>query len=566
MPAPARSPSVVEVLFALEQPHRLRCDGHGANGLLVPGVAHVEDGVTLAAAHLELVVHLGDERADGVDHDTAAGPGGLDDLGGRAVGAQHQGRTGGDVGHVVDEHDPLVAEALDDMAVVHDLVVAVHRRLEDPDHPGQGLDRLLDAGAEAPWLGQHHSVDSGHKVQVIGTNLEAMSAPTVTSVTAASPAARAGLAVGDELLSLNGHEPRDVIDFQRLSDASDLSVLVRRAGAPLARLVRVDKAAGEPLGVEVSSAVFDRIRTCDNHCAFCFIYQLPKGMRRSLYLKDDDYRLSFLYGNFTTLTRFTELDAERILTERLGPLFVSIHTTDPELRARMLRNPKGATSLRWLEVLLDGGIEVHGQIVVCPGVNDGAALEDTLAGILDRYPALASVGAVPLGLSRYSNEPEMRPHTQAEAAARPRHRSRSGSASSARRSGTAWSSPPTSTTCWPSATCPGRDTTRASPSTRTGSAWRGPSPSPSPGPPRADPGGVRHGFFASVDAAPADGYRAPRVDVAPAGRDPRPVTCSPAPTAPASWDRCWPPTPVTTWRCEPCPTTSSAATSGWPAS
>ena len=244
-----------------------------------------------------------------------------------------------------------------------------------------------------------------------------MSAPTVTSVTAASPAARAGLTVGDELLSLNGHEPRDVIDFQRLSDAGDLSVLVRRAGAPLPRLVRVDKAAGEPLGVEVSSAVFDRIKTCDNHCAFCFIYQLPKGMRRSLYLKDDDYRLSFLYGNFTTLTRFTELDAERILTERLGPLFVSIHATDPELRARLLRNPKGATSLRWLQVMLDGGIEVHGQVVVCPGVNDGDAFEDTLAGVMDRYAALASVGVVPLGLSRYSNEPEMRPHTTAEAAA-----------------------------------------------------------------------------------------------------------------------------------------------------
>ena len=181
--------------------------------------------------------------------------------------------------------------------------------------------------------------------------------------------------------------------------------------------MRVGKAAGEPLGVEVSSAVFDRIRTCDNHCAFCFIYQLPKGMRRSLYLKDDDYRLSFLYGNFTTLTRFTELDAERILTERLGPLFVSIHTTDPDLRAHMLRNPKGATSLRWLSVLLEGGIEVHGQVVVCPGVNDGAALEDTMAGILDRYPGLASVGAVPLGVSRYSNEPEMRPHTRDEAVA-----------------------------------------------------------------------------------------------------------------------------------------------------
>jgi putative radical SAM enzyme (TIGR03279 family) len=242
-----------------------------------------------------------------------------------------------------------------------------------------------------------------------------MSAPTVTSVTAASPAARAGLAVGDELLSIDGHEPRDVIDFQRLSDGADLGVLVRRSGAPLPRLVRVDKAVGEPLGVEVSSAVFDRIRTCDNHCAFCFIYQLPKGMRRSLYLKDDDYRLSFLYGNFTTLTRFTELDAERILTERLGPLFVSIHATDPEVRAEMLRNPKGATSLRWLSVLLEGGIEVHGQVVICPGVNDGAVLEDTLAGILDRFPRLASVGAVPLGVSRYSHEPDMRPHTRDEA-------------------------------------------------------------------------------------------------------------------------------------------------------
>ena len=107
---------------------------------------------------------------------------------------------------------------------------------------------------------------------------------------------------------------------------------------------------------------------------------------------------------------------ERILTERLGPLFVSIHTTDPELRGEHAAQPKGATSLRWLQVLLDDGIEVHGQIVVCPGVNDGTALEETLAGILDLYPSLASVGAVPLGLSRYSNEPEMRPHTEAEAA------------------------------------------------------------------------------------------------------------------------------------------------------
>ena len=146
------------------------------------------------------------------------------------------------------------------------------------------------------------------------------------------------------------------------------------------------------MGAEVSSAVFDRVRTCDNHCEFCFIYQLPKGLRKSLYLKDDDYRLSFLYGNFTTLTRFTEADLERVITEGLSPLHVSIHATDPAVRTRMLRNPRGAMSLRWLRALLDHGITVHGQIVVCPGVNDGAILDDTLAGVLDEYPELASRG------------------------------------------------------------------------------------------------------------------------------------------------------------------------------
>ena len=139
------------------------------------------------------------------------------------------------------------------------------------------------------------------------------------------------------------------------------------------------------------SALFDQVRTCDNHCEFCFIHQLPPGLRRSLYLKDDDYRLSFLYGNFTTLTRFTEADLERVVTEGLSPLNVWIHATDPDVRADMLRNRRGATSLRWLRALLDHGVEVHGQVVVCPGVNDGAVLDDTLAGVLDRYPELATL-------------------------------------------------------------------------------------------------------------------------------------------------------------------------------
>jgi NifB/MoaA-like Fe-S oxidoreductase len=221
--------------------------------------------------------------------------------------------------------------------------------------------------------------------------------------------------VGDELLAVNGTPPRDVIEYRLAVDEADV-VLDLRSGHERRQVV-VRKEAGEPLGIEVSSAVFDRVRTCDNHCQFCFIYQLPKGMRRSLYTKDDDYRLSFLYGNFTTLTRFTELDFERVVSERLSPLFVSIHATDPDVRSSLLRNRRGATSLRWLSALLDAGIEVHGQVVVCPGVNDGEVLEATLTGILESYPALATAGVVPLGVSDFTTEAAMRAHTTDEAAA-----------------------------------------------------------------------------------------------------------------------------------------------------
>jgi len=237
----------------------------------------------------------------------------------------------------------------------------------------------------------------------------------VQAVAPGSPAEVAGLLPGDEIVALNGEAPRDVIRYRVLTDEAEVHLEVLRGGLTLE--LEVAKPEGRPLGAEVSSALFDQVRTCDNHCEFCFIYQLPPGLRKSLYLKDDDYRLSFLYGNFTTLTRFTEADLERVVTEGLSPLHVSIHATDPEVRADLLRNRRGATSLRWLRALLDHGVTVHGQVVVLPGVNDGAILDDTLAGVLDRYPELASLCVVPLGISRFAPEGRMRPHTVAEAAA-----------------------------------------------------------------------------------------------------------------------------------------------------
>ncbi len=242
-----------------------------------------------------------------------------------------------------------------------------------------------------------------------------MAGPQIVAVAPGSPAERAGLRPGDEVELIAGESPRDVIRWQLLADAAEVPVVARRGGDRFSVVVR--KHEGRPLGADVDAAVFDGVQTCDNHCEFCFVHQLPRGMRRSLYLKDDDYRLSFLYGNFTTLTRFTELDYERVVTERLSPLYVSIHSTDPDVRASILQNRRGAVSLRWLRLLLDAGIEVHGQVVVCPGVNGGDVLEDTLAGVLDRFPELRTLCIVPLGLSRYNRQPRMRLHTRGEAEA-----------------------------------------------------------------------------------------------------------------------------------------------------
>ncbi|HJM96645.1 MAG: DUF512 domain-containing protein [Acidimicrobiales bacterium] len=240
-----------------------------------------------------------------------------------------------------------------------------------------------------------------------------MSTARVVDVHPGSPADLAGISIDDEILSLNGEVLRDVIRYQILTDEPNIDIALNRGG--IAIDLQIDKRPGESLGVEVHSAVFDQIRTCDNHCEFCFIYQLPKGLRESLYLKDDDYRLSFLYGNFTTLTRFTEADLERVVTEGLSPLNVSIHATDPKIRNEMLRNRRGGPSLRWLKALLNHGVSIHGQLVICPEINSEMILEDTLCTIFEQYRSLRSLCVVPLGVSKHSKEKRMRPHTKEEA-------------------------------------------------------------------------------------------------------------------------------------------------------
>ena len=333
-----------------------------------------------------------------------------------------------------------------------------------------------------------------------------MSAPLVVAVAPGSPAERAGISAGDEVVALNGRVPRDVIEWRLLADEADLEVELRRGGLDVT--IEVAKREGEALGAEVSSALFDQVRTCDNHCAFCFIYQLPPGMRSSLYLKDDDYRLSFLYGNFTTLTRFTEADLERVVTERLSPLHVSIHATDPDIRSEMLRNRRGATSLRWLRALLDHGVAVHGQVVCCPGINDGAVLDDTLCGVLDRYPELASLCVVPLGVSRFNHEPTMRPHSRAEAEAVVECVER-WQATFLRVLGRRLVFAADEYYLLAGRPFPEPDTYEGFPMHEDGVGmartfeleFRGRASTPT---------GVQSGFFAWVDGAPAEGYRAPR--------------------------------------------------------
>jgi putative radical SAM enzyme (TIGR03279 family) len=226
----------------------------------------------------------------------------------------------------------------------------------------------------------------------------------VVSVEAGSIGEELGFQPGDRLLSINGVRPRDLIDFQMLVGEEDLRLEVEDPAGEV-HVIELEKDADDGLGLAFSEALFDGLRQCNNRCPFCFIDQQPPGHRRSLYLKDDDYRLSFLYGSYLTLTNLTAADWQRIEAQRLSPLYVSVHATDPELRSRLLVNPRAALLLDQLRWFAERRLQIHAQVVVCPGVNDGEALGRTLQDLAafaeGDWPTVLSTAVVPVGLTRF---------------------------------------------------------------------------------------------------------------------------------------------------------------------
>lgn len=220
----------------------------------------------------------------------------------------------------------------------------------------------------------------------------------VSSVAPNSPAARQYVEVGDMILAAQGARVRDVIDWQWLADGDSVSLQVVKPGNVTEEFV-LTREPGEAWGIAFTETVFDGVRTCRNRCAFCFMAQLPKGLRRALYLRDDDFRLSFLQGNFITLTNLSPEDVARIAEQQLSPLYVSVHAVDTEVR-RKLVCAKEDRALKRIDQLLDAGIDLHTQIVLVPGVNDGAVLDETLTWLAQREGVL-SVGIVPLGYTAH---------------------------------------------------------------------------------------------------------------------------------------------------------------------
>ena len=222
---------------------------------------------------------------------------------------------------------------------------------------------------------------------------------TVTEVARRSKAARRGVRVGDVLVSINGHAIRDVLDYRFYLAEERLTLVFRRGEKTIEKKIR--KEVYDDIGLGFETPLMDKKRCCANGCIFCFIDQLPKGMRESLYFKDDDARLSFLHGNYITLTNLTDEDIDRIIAMHISPINVSVHTTNPELRVKMMRNKNAGRVLSYLDRLAAAGITIRAQIVLCRGINDGDELMRSMHDLAALYPALDSVSVVPAGLTAH---------------------------------------------------------------------------------------------------------------------------------------------------------------------
>lgn len=231
-----------------------------------------------------------------------------------------------------------------------------------------------------------------------------------------SPAARAWLKAGDTLLTINGREITDVLDYRFYMPDSRLTLTVQTAKGRT-RTVRIRKKPYEELGLVFDTYLMDKQRSCRNNCIFCFIDQLPEGMRESLYFKDDDSRLSFLFGNYITLTNLTEREVERIIEMHISPINVSVHTTDPALRCRMMNNRFAGDCLQHLYRFAEAGLDINCQLVLVPGYNDGEQLQKSMEDLAALAPAVRSVAAVPVGLTKHREGlPELRGFTAEESA------------------------------------------------------------------------------------------------------------------------------------------------------
>lgn len=220
----------------------------------------------------------------------------------------------------------------------------------------------------------------------------------ITSIDPGSPAMRAGLQPGQQLLSINGHTVVDVLDY-RFYGYDPVSHLSLKNKDGSTQKLTIHKAEGEDLGLNFDSYLMDEMRSCANHCIFCFVDQMPPGMRQTLYFKDDDARLSFLQGNYITLTNLTDREAQRIIDLRISPINVSVHTTDPQLHCTMLGNKNAVRSLDYIRAFCKAGIVMNGQIVVCPGWNDGDQLRRTLRDLTEME--FSSCSLVPVGITKY---------------------------------------------------------------------------------------------------------------------------------------------------------------------